>query len=241
MKKRVCIILLVLLFSVIGTGFPSAAASNGGEPVAMKVSSVYGDMGKMGVHIPLTVSLYGQAAEPFEGTVTVCTLENRADEGERIYEYRYPVKVNMAETEKLKLYIPLGQRSSQMQVILTDADGKEAAKQDVYFDIPRDSGRLLIGALTDREEELRYFDGVSLDYGMVTSRLIFLDEADFPEDARGLEMLDILIINHFETERLSDRQMEALHKWVNSGGTLLIGTGAMVYGTLGPMAGELVT
>lgn len=240
MKKRACTILLVLLLSAVCFGFPCAAAAKDGAPVSMEVSSIYGDMGKMGVHIPVTVILYGQATEPFEGTVTVCTMENRADEGERIYKYRYPVKVNMAETRKLKLYIPLGQKSSQMQVILTGSDGREVIKKDVYFDIPRDSGRLLIGALTNREDELRYFDGVSLDYGMVTSRLICLDETDFPEDARGLEMLDILIINHYETERLSAGQQAALRKWVDSGGTLLIGTGAMVYGTLGPMAGELV-
>lgn len=240
MKRKVCTILLTLLFLAGCFGFPAAAAAKESAPVSMKVSSIYGDMGKMGLHVPLMVSLYGQSPEPFEGTVTVCTLENRGDDGEMAYEYRYPVKVGMTETRTLKLYIPLGRKSSQMQMILTGTDGKEVLQQDLYFDIPRDSGRLLIGTLTNDPEALRYFDGVSLDYGMVTSRVISLDETSFPDDARGLEMLDILIINRYDAKRLSDRQQAALYKWVDSGGTLLVGTGAMVYGTLGGWADKMV-
>ena len=42
------------------------------------------------------------------------------------------------------------------------------------FDVSRDMGRLLIGGLAGEEEELSYFDGVHLEYGMVDSRLILL-------------------------------------------------------------------
>lgn len=64
-------------------------------------------------------------------------------------------------------------------------------------------GRLLIGGLAGEEEELSYFDGVHLEYGMVDSRLVLLDQKALPSDARGLELLDILLINGFSTESLS--------------------------------------
>lgn len=240
MRKRKCAVILSLLLAFFCCGLMSYAAAEDGSPVFMEVSSVYGEIGKMGVHVPLSVSFYGQTEEPFTGAVKVRTLENEAEEGEEIYEYVYPVKIGIAETKKIKIYVPLGQRSSELQVILTDQAGNETAAKTLTFDISRDMGRLLIGALTDREEEIRYLDGVSMNYGMVKSGVIHFDEDNFPDDERGLELLDVVVINHYETDRLSETQRNALKTWMENGGTLLIGTGAMACRTLGTLAEDFV-
>lgn len=101
------------------------------------------------------------------------------------------------------------------------------------FDVSRDMGRLLIGGLAGEEEELSYFDGVHLEYGMVDSRLILLDQKALPSDARGLELLDILLINGFSTESLTEDQRTAILQWVERGGTLLLGTGQEAENVLG--------
>lgn len=101
------------------------------------------------------------------------------------------------------------------------------------FDGVPDMGMLLSGGLAGEEEELSYFDGVHLEYGMVDSRLILLDQKALPSDARGLELLDILLINGFSTESLTEDQRTAILQWVERGGTLLLGTGQEAEKVLG--------
>ena len=240
MSKRKYAVICSLILTLICCSFSGFAASKEGPPVTMEVSSIYGKIGKMGAHVPVSVTLYGQSVTAFEGELVVQTLENAAESGTEIYEYVYPVSVASGVTEKMEVYVPLGQRSNELHVVLQDTSGKTVEKKTLQFDVSRDSGRLLIGALSDRPEEIRYFDGVSLDYGVVQSQMIVLDDTIFPSDVRGLELFDVMVINRYETDRLSDDQIAALCQWVENGGTLLFGTGAMAYNTLGPLAEELV-
>lgn len=240
MKKRNYAVIFSLILTLICCCLTGFAASDDGPPVMMEVSSIYGEIGKMGTHVPVSVTLYGQSTSTFEGMLVVQTLENASEEGEEVYEYQYPVVIGTGETKMMDLYVPLGQRSSEIHVLLFDHSGEKMKEETMSFDISRDMGRLLIGVLTEQEEEIAYLDGVSLDYGMVQSKVIRLDEQMFPEDVRGLEVLDVLVINHYETDRLSDAQIAALETWVEDGGTLLFGTGALAYNTFGPMARELV-
>jgi len=60
----------------------------------------------------------------------------------------------------------------------------------------------------------------------VESILIPLTGETFPEDIKALVGFDILIISNFDTGTLSEGQLNVLEKWVEDGGTLVIGTGA---------------
>lgn len=235
MRAAVCLLFFCLLLG----GISSPAAENDGPPVSMEVSSIYGGVGKMGNHIPLTIRLYGQSSEPFTGTVAVKTLENGTDSSEEVFEYGYSVSVSTAETKKLEIYVPLGQRSPELLVTLKDQAGKEIAEKTMSFDVSRDMGRLLVGTLSEQNEELLYLNGVNMDYGMVNSVVLPMEEGSFPTDSRGLELLDLLIINHFDTGNLLADQKEAILEWVDNGGTLLVGTGAMVFETLDAFAEEI--
>lgn len=238
MRKKCGAAVLALCLGLLCFCMVSQAAEDSVPPVSMEVYSIYGDMGKLGNHVPLVVSLYGQSEVPFAGRLSIRTLENGSDEDEEIYEYSYPVTVNMAETKRQEIYVPLGQRSSELYVSLTDTSGKELAGRTLSFYVSRDMGRLLVGALSDEPEELSYLDGVNLDYGMVSSSLIPMETDTFPRDARGLELLDILVINHYDTDKLSADQRSAIVKWVEKGGTLLFGTGNLAYEVLGAFSGE---
>ena len=135
MSKRnyaVILSLILMLFCCTLNGF---AASKDGPPVSMEVSSIYGKVGKVGVHVPISVSLYGQSSEPFRGVLAIQTLENGTGEGEEVYEYQYPVEVATAETKTLKLNVPIGQRSSKIHVILKSNSGTTLLTKTLNFDI----------------------------------------------------------------------------------------------------------
>ena len=240
MKNKLYAVMFMLfltLFSCCLISFSYASAKDG-PPVSMEVSSIYDEIGKMGVHVPINVSLYGQSAETFEGTILVRTLENRAEEGKEVYEYQYPVQVNTAETKELQIYIPLGQKSSRIHLVLVDKEDNVITEKKLQFEVSRDMGRLLVGCLSEKPEVLNYLDHVGMEYGMVNSMLIPLDEYMLPDDKRGLELLDVLIINHFDTGKLTKDQIDAISGWVRDGGTLLFGTGTWWKDTLTAFAGK---
>lgn len=229
-RKGTAFVLLVLLLTC------GVFAAYGGEgdahvsPVSMEISSVYGDIGRLGVHVPVSVKLYGQSEAVFSGTVSVSTLENDSDNKDELFRYVYPVKVDTAETKELTFYVPLGQKSSRIYVTLQDADGNTVREQSMQFDIGNNEGRLLLGTLTD--SGLSYLDEVSMEYGMTGTELIPFEAEIFPEDERGLALLDVLVVNDFDTEKLSEKQADAVVKWVENGGVLLIGTGREAERTL---------
>lgn len=237
--RGTAVLIWLLLFSCFGLVSYGDDGKRSAPPAAMEISSIYGGIGKVGVHVPISVSLYGQSEAPFSGTVTVSTLENDSDNKDELFRYVYPVELHTAETKNLELYVPLGQKSRRLYVTLKDADGKEISQKSLNFENVRDMGSVLVGTLTDQKENLTYLDGVSMEYGMVTTKQLHLDEKTLPEDVRGLELLDILVINDFDTGKLSEGQTDAVLKWMREGGILLFGTGRRAESTLSAFADAL--
>lgn len=60
----------------------------------------------------------------------------------------------------------------------------------------------------------------------IESILIPLDGGNFPDDIRVMNGFDILIVSNYDTGSLSEDQLSVLDSWTQSGGTLVIGTGA---------------
>lgn len=238
--KRKWILILAAVLTLAAFGLSAAAAESGSHAVDMEVSSIYGTVGRLGSHIPVNVRLYNQIDTPFTGTVCFTTLESKKERESEVYEYVYPVEISSGETKSYQFYVPLGQKSNELYAVLKDQNGKQAGQIKMQFEVSRDMGSLFIGVLDDNIEDITYMDGVNLDYGMVRSRLLEMDASSFPTDAVGLELLDILIINDYRTDRLSAEQQDAVWQWVQSGGILLFGTGMRVADTLGPFTNELV-
>jgi hypothetical protein len=107
-----------------------------------------------------------------------------------------------------------------------DEKNKKIVEKRVKITIIKDSSILFIGTLTD--------DFNSLGYLMNNSTQLFqIKENQFPDTYVGLDALDILLINDFDTSKLNDKQYEAIKGFVERGGTLILGTGVSGNKTLG--------
>jgi len=73
----------------------------------------------------------------------------------------------------------------------------------------------------------------------VESILIPLTAEDLPQDIKAMVGFDILIVSNFDTGTLSAEQLNTLEKWVEDGGTLVIGTGASWKKTYSPLPESL--
>lgn len=60
----------------------------------------------------------------------------------------------------------------------------------------------------------------------VESTIIPLTGENLPEDVKVLNGFDIIIIGNYDTSTLTGKQSYALEKWLENGGTLVIGTGS---------------
>ncbi|NMA67722.1 MAG: hypothetical protein GX957_16075, partial [Clostridiaceae bacterium] len=69
----------------------------------------------------------------------------------------------------------------------------------------------------------------------VESILIPLTAEDLPEDMKAMVGFDTLIVSNFDTSTLSAKQLDTLEKWVEDGGTLVVGTGVSWKKTYGPL------
>ena len=79
-------------------------------PVSFDVTYGVNDTGKGGRYVPVNVIIDNTQEQPFQGTVTVTTME--ADY--QVYSYEYPAAVNPKEKLSTQYMIPFGNGSDQV-------------------------------------------------------------------------------------------------------------------------------
>ncbi len=92
-----------------------------------------------------------------------------------------------------------------------------------------DPSTLMAGILTNEPSSLYYLN-ITKDSDILYRgeywQTVPLNASTFPEDDTLLSAFDFLIVDQFDASALSARQMNALEKWVRSGGILVLGGGA---------------
>ena len=192
------------------------------SPVAMEASYGYDNMAKGGRYLPIYVTLTNQLTEPFSGKVLVKSMESDF----KIYQYEYPVSLAGEETMQINLNVPLGLRADQLYVYLQDADGEEIMQKRLKINIRQDTPELLIGVLSDSQGQLEYLNGVGIQHSTLLTRTCAMVAGSIPEQAAGLDQLDVLLITNYDIRRLNSSQIDTINEWVSRGGVLLLGTGA---------------
>ncbi|OWA34454.1 hypothetical protein B9G55_19360 [Saccharibacillus sp. O16] len=82
----------------------------------------------------------------------------------------------------------------------------------------------IVGVLASDPDTMNFMSLVQANNTSVN--VVPLEAQDIGSDPKLLEGLDVLVINDFATDTLNEGQLAAIHTWVNSGGTLLLGGGA---------------
>ncbi len=205
----------------IGVEAVEAAYGYRDSQVAMEASYGYDSMAKGGRYLPVYVTLTNLWDEPFSGKVVVKSMESDL----KIYQYEYPASLEAEETTQINLNIPLGLRADQLYVCLQDADGEEIVRKRLKINIRQDTPELLIGVLSDSQGQLEYLDGAGIRQSTLQTRVCAMVAGSIPEQAVGLDQLDVLLITNYDIRRLNSAQIDTIDEWVSRGGVLLLGTG----------------
>ncbi len=221
----------------------SMAQNKEGETVSHSLGRVeidveygYGNRVKGGRYIPVYITIANGQDFPAEGVLKIKSMESDGD----IYHYDYDVTLKSGEKRKGRYYIPIGTDADRLFVELEDKAGAILAEQQVSLNVSQDVPELFVGILSDNPEDLEYLDGVGIHYSTLRTRSFMLDPKEFPDEAVGLNLLDVIVVNNFKLRELSEQQTSAVMDWVHSGGVLILGTGKRVGDTLGRFAPELL-
>lgn len=135
----------------------------------------------------------------------------------------------------------------ELQVIALDKKKKEVAKKDYpKFQLDKKNG-LVMGILSDNYSALTYLDmgGRTLYwhenyYPITLEQLTYANFSTAETMDAKLAGMTMLLIDQYNTSVLTDEQIESLTKWVNSGGILIVGTGAEGENTLSGLTDNLL-
>ena len=183
------------------------------QQITMEYSYGYNFYGKYGRQMPIFAKLENRSNTDFHGWLeaTIPLVENGQ-------VYRKEVSVQAGESGKLSMMMPLSGGFGGLDINLVDdlggaiLESTNTIKQGNYEKI------LFAGILTDTPENLEYIDNLAI-------KSFLFNTNSFPEEHAYLDLMDILIINDFDTSTLNNNQIDAIKQWVLDGGTLVFGTG----------------
>ncbi len=234
---------LLLIVSCIGRGLPEAcamnvtAASDGGTETTEAVGNTDNIQGQFLVNIsygidslisyigntPVQITITNQG-EDFTGEVTLTVVRDYA----KNFGYGTDISIPAGATKSVFMTVPEGAGYTNCVVRILDDKEDIMFERTIMNNISGDVTGTIIGALSDDYAALNYLDGMSvmLMSNTFDFRLGQMTEETMPDIASALNSCKIIVIDNYDTSRLSDAQYQALRQWVEKGGVLLLGTGA---------------
>jgi hypothetical protein len=213
--EKLCLLIItsILFFMVVSS--PALAEGN----VQIAVSTGIGGEYKSSEWVPIEVTVTNNK-EDIEGNLVLELNANQEFTG----TYYQPIAVAKGATKKVTLVVPGHGLSSNHYVKLMQ-NNKEIAKQKIGG---RNLGgdTLLVGVLASDPDTANFLATLPKESYRTPVRVMPLKGEDIPAFVTPLKSLDILVINNFSTDQLSEEQIEAIKDWTREGGMLILAGGA---------------
>ncbi|MCC8150170.1 MAG: MSCRAMM family adhesin SdrC [Lachnospiraceae bacterium] len=208
------------------------------QQFAIEVTAGLGGYYKSGAALPLSVVLES-AGENFEGVLRVIVPGVSYESGAAAYEQDIMLSADTGKT--ISMSVDNVSSSSSLLLQVEDAQGNVLQEQAIALQAVA-SEKALVGILSDDFTALNYFDGRSLEINDYSgsSQVVELSGDLLPEQSSGLDVLSYLIINSYDTSKLSEEQIEAIEEWVREGGIMILGTGSDYRQTLSGFESDFV-
>ena len=197
----------------------------------LSVSCGYGEYAKYGRDMGVQATIVNHGND-FEGEFWVLMPQNGS--GSQSTLFRKEFSIAAGEEKKVELAVPVLFSTGKLNISIRDKHEKEKASLDVRVNVQGDTDTIYVGVLSDNYLDLSYLTDTR-------TKTFFIKGEEIPEDKKSLDMLDILVINDFNTDGLNDSQYEALKNFVKEGGTLVLGTGATGVKTLACFKDDFLT
>lgn len=238
MKKTKITALTLLVMLVISFMLPSAQAS---AAATLEVKATAGISGKAKYQsvVPLQVTVKNNGAD-FSGDMAI----NSANSYEAASAMVVPIDIAAGEEKTFTFYLDgLADFSYSEADLFAFYEGSiEKGKKIAYKGTKRlqsnflDPSSTFIYTLTDKSDRLSAFLRLSTFVAQSNVEVFNINQLKdytFPEDSQGLAMANVIVVDEVAIADLTQKQQESLLKWVQDGGTLLLGAANQIDATAG--------
>ena len=204
----------------------------------------YGVNGKvqMGKGFPMTITLTNQGND-FTGDLVIYSNPNYEVAGNIVLSVELP----KGEEKRVQVAIPgyddrffYQQPNNQQQPYIRLFEGEwEKGKEVILKESKKvnpsflQENRLVVGVLSDSPDTLNFLKLTK--YNAEPIEFLQLKEADISNEAIGLSVFDLIVINDFNISTLSTQKQQAILDWVKSGGHVMLGSSQGLSQQLGEM------
>ncbi len=217
-----------IIFSAIFSGFSAGAEkAKDDNKLEVQLNVGFSDNYKIGFSTPVNISIKNNYKD-IDGEVEIRVPSSSG----KYMSYVKPVSLQKGAEKLITINVPIG-NDNRSKYFVNIYDGDHKVYEDSITTVAANNITTFIGILSDDFDSLSYINSAPASTGMsLITKTIRLDEKNFPEDIFTLKAFNILVINDFDTSRLSKGQYDILKQWVKNGGTLILGTGSKYGKTL---------
>ncbi|RYG72430.1 hypothetical protein EU245_10650 [Lentibacillus lipolyticus] len=227
MKRQITMIgFFAVVFVFLSFGFTYIAHADEQERLDMKVDAGLKGKAKQQQGYPVTITVTNNKADFTGDLVVTLPVGNKV----------IPVDIAAGTTKTITFSVPAmregatfrrgpNQKVQRFHLYEGNWENGEEVTIDSSLDlapayIPRE--KVVIGVLSDRPDSLNYIKLAS--FRGDSPEVIHLQASDLPEDATGLDVVDMLVINDYSVAKLPETTQAAMKNWVGEGGTLVTGS-----------------
>ena len=182
--------------------------------------------------MPVTMTIQCKE-ESFDGIMRI-SLPGQRGEG---ISYQAAINCRKGTPQTVELMVPDLAEPSCFFFAILDSFGNEQISRTILSDWARKAGDneeetqyddLVLGVLSSSYGKLSYIDSYTIPFteGNVGIKMLRMNEKSFPDKVEGLAAVSAILIDDFNTGRLSKAQLKALRDFVTvRGGYLFVGAG----------------
>lgn len=204
----------------------TSAAQAAGNPLQMTIQVGYSGMAKAGEWMPVAIDVTNNGPD-VEGSVEIL-VPGSGSQGLPLGDatYELPLSLAAGTTKHLRTYVAADSSGGTLTVWIVRNGRVLVTQTAVQPNLPAS----LIGVVSDQPTALDDFAAVHP--GGITAGVAHLRPEDLSESALVLRAFDLLVIDDYATDTLTQGQRAAIADYVDNGGFLMVGTGAAWHKTL---------
>lgn len=234
--KGILLVAVVMLFTMQSYTWIFAEGQKENPSISLNVEVGFDGYYKLGYYAPFYFEIENKLKD-INGEIQI----ELPDESGNVTLYAMQVNLPNNSTKKFIMNIPINRFSSKLQVNIVEGKNKLYTKA-IKVNPGTNIETLGIGILSDDYESVKYINKIPTGNNtQFSTKTVKLTENMLSESVDILKNFNVIVINNYDTSKLSKEKYEALKAWVADGGVLLIGTGPSQNKTLAMFKDDFIT
>ncbi|WP_346866947.1 hypothetical protein [Clostridium sp. UBA1353] len=239
-KSRFILTILSIIFIYNILNFNIASAIDNKYNINLKASYGVDGRYKINSKTPINLVITNNGVE-FQGKIQIETLVPDTNKYDLNTE-----SINIAKNTTKSLWYNINIVNKFKVRLITD-NNEVIHEETINVNKGRlNDGDILVGVLTDDFNGLNYISNINVNMNnnpdMGNKKLIpvSISEGVIEKNSKSLDVIDMIIINNYDTLKLTEDNITNLNQWISNGGILVVGTGENYKKVIGGINNKII-